>query len=418
MIGTLSALAAKDLRLLFKDKGSLAVLFLLPLLFALILGAPAQLAGRMTGDSDAGESVPKITVALTNADTGSYGNQVAEALATIDLFDIVPMADATMADARVADGEASAAILIPVGFSAAIDRGVPTAIGLITDPAQEAVGDIVQGITNRAIAEVDILGEIRLGIRSVLEATGALEGATAAMRLAAETQTLGVIWTEVERMRREPLIEVRSEDLEGAETDDTWNVFSYYSPSFGVMFAFFLVSFMASGFLQEREQGLHRRLLVAPIPPAAIVAAKMLAYALIVFMQILLLFFVGAVFFGMPLGRSPLGLILVTLALSLASTSMGVMVGALAKSSGQAGNIGTLLGFVFMIVGGCVFPIFRTGGIVSVISYLTPHAHALSAYMGLMADDYTILQAAPHVAALLGFAALFSAIAVRRLRLT
>nr|NIV29069.1 ABC transporter permease [Anaerolineae bacterium] len=40
MINEMLAIAWKDLQLLFKDKGSLAVLFLMPLILAPIMAAP------------------------------------------------------------------------------------------------------------------------------------------------------------------------------------------------------------------------------------------------------------------------------------------------------------------------------------------------------------------------------------------
>ncbi len=62
----------------------------------------------------------------------------------------------------------------------------------------------------------------------------------------------------------------------------------------------------------------------------------MLAYLIVVFLQVLILFGVGYALFQMPLGQSPLALLLLTLALGLASTSLGMMLGALCRTSKQA----------------------------------------------------------------------------------
>jgi ABC-type multidrug transport system permease subunit len=92
------------------------------------------------------------------------------------------------------------------------------------------------------------------------------------------------------------------------------------------------------------------------------------------------------------------------------------MIGSLSKSADSAGNVGTLLAFILMAVGGCIFPVFRSGGLVSVISYLTPHAHALTAYMGLMADGEPFSQLWPHAAALYGYAGVFFVVSLLRAR--
>lgn len=414
MLGSVLAVAGKDLQIVFKDKGTLAVLFLLPLLFATIFGAPQQ----MGGSGDDASTEPRFVAAayIVNQDNGSYGTQVVEALGTVSVLDITSVDSAPEANRLVADGKAPAAIVIPFEFSRSIDSGEPTSIRVITDPAQEFLADIVTGIVNQAVAEVAVLGELKLGIRTVLDQSGILKDAGQDLRRATEAQTLGVIWTQVEQMRRNPLITVRSENLAGKQTNGSWNVFSYYSPSFGVMFAFFLVSFMASSILREREEGLLHRLLASPIPPGAIITGKMLAYGCVVVLQMFLMFGVGSIAFGMPLGSSPLGLVLITLALVGAATSLGMMVGALARSSSQADSLGFILGIVLMAVGGCIFPLFRAKGVIAVISYLTPHAHALSAYMGIMADGKTLVQVVPHVFALVGFAVVFSSIAAWRFR--
>ena len=411
------AVAGKDLRLLLKDKGALAVLFLLPLCFAAIFGSASRFAGGLADGSDS-EGAPAITAYLSNEDNGLYGAQVAEALRGVGVLDLITAANAHEADRLVGEGKAPAAIVIPADFTRRIDLGEPTGVRVIIDPTVELAGNIVGGIVNQAIAEVDILGEIKLGIRAVLDETGILDNAAEAVRRAAEAQTLGVIWTQVQKMRLNPLISVKSETLEGEETEGTWNMFSYYAPAFSVMFAFFLVAFMASSLLQEKEQGLFYRLLSSPVHPGAIIAGKILAYSAVVFLQILLLFGVGGIAFDMPFGNSPVGLLVVTVALAFTATSMGTMIGAVAKNSSQAGNLGTLLGFILMAAGGCIFPFFRQGGIIAVVSYITPHAHAVNAYMRLISDGFTLGQVLPHVLALIGYTAVFSTIAMLRLRLT
>ena len=417
MVRKALAVAGKDLLLLTKDRGALAVLFLLPLCFAAIFGSAAKFAGGLAEGSDE-EGAPGIAAYLVNEDAGSYGAQVAEALKSIRALDITIAEDAALADRYVSEGKAPAAILIPPDFTRRINDGEPTHVRVVVDPTQDMAGGIVSGIVNQAVAEVDILGELRLGIRSVMEETGILENATEEMRQAAEAQTLGVIWTQVREMRLNPLIIVKAKTLEGEETKGTWNAFSYYAPAFSVMFAFFLVAFMASSLLQEKEQGLFDRLLTSPVHPGSIIAGKILAYSVVVILQILLLFTVGGIAFDMPFGGSPGGIIVITIALALAATSLGTMIGAVSKNSNQAGNLGTLLGFILMAVGGCIFPFFRQGGVLAVVSYITPHAHAVNAYMRIMSDGYTLGQVFPHVVALVGYTAVFSVVAMLRLRLT
>jgi ABC-type multidrug transport system permease subunit len=74
------------------------------------------------------------------------------------------------------------------------------------------------------------------------------------------------------------------------------------------------------------------------------------------------------------------------------------------------------LGFVLMILGGCVIPLFNAEGIVGLISNLTPHAHAIQAYQGIMSFGYSLLEVMPHMLALFGFAIVFFLLALWRFK--
>jgi hypothetical protein len=66
------AVAWKELQLLWKDKGELVVLFLMPIMFASIIAS-----------AFGGSGTPGIHVYLVNQDTGPYGRQIEETLSGI-----------------------------------------------------------------------------------------------------------------------------------------------------------------------------------------------------------------------------------------------------------------------------------------------------------------------------------------------
>lgn len=234
-----------------------------------------------------------------------------------------------------------------------------------------------------------------------------------------EAQSLGVIMTQLNEMRRTPAIVVTSEDLEGTKIAGGITIyFALLFPGITVMFVFFIVGGAAASLLTERETGTLRRLLAGPIPRGAIIAGKMLAYMLLVCLQVVVLFGVGSIFFGMPLGKSPVALVLLTLVLALVATAMGMLVAALTKTPKQADNVGMVLGFVLAGIGGCIAmtptPITRSEGFMSVLSRLTPHAHAVEGYYSLMAENATLTQVLPEIGILLAMAVVFFLIAMWR----
>ncbi len=307
------AIAGKELQVLLKDRGSLAVLFLLPLLLASLLGSMYTSFANAT---DGEEETISLDVFLVNEDDGRYATSIVDALEDIDELNIEKLDSALEADERVADTQALAAIIIPVDFSQRIDDYEQTEIKVIVDPAQVVAAGIISGIMNQ------VVGEISYGIRTVFEESGVLDGAPPELAQAAEAQTLGAIMTQVQAMRQNPIITVRSEDLAGVEETEPGNPFGWVVPNFTVMFSFFLIGVVGATLLKEKEDGSFRRLMAAPIPRGTIIAGKMLAYMLVVVLQVVVLFGVASAAFDMPLGDSPLGLLLLATALAMSAAAL------------------------------------------------------------------------------------------------
>jgi ABC-2 type transport system permease protein len=414
-IGNALSIAWKEILLLSKDRGSLAIMFLLPLLLGAMMGA----ANLTMGDSE--EAIILLHVSLVNEDNGAFGTEITKAIKEIDELDIEVYDTVSEAEAPVAKGEAAAAIIIPASFSADINAYTPTSIEVIVDPGQPETASIVTGIMKQVVDEVTIWGEVQYGIRAVLEESGALAGATEEQQRAVGAQTLGVIMTALGEMRRTPAIAVVSEDLAGVEVEN-WvqTFFALMFPGFAVMFIFINITWSSSSLLNERETGTLRRLLAAPLPQGSIIAGKMLAYTLLACTQAVVLFSVASIGFGMPLGQSPLGLVVHTIVVGLTSAALGMMVAALAKSANQAGNLGIILALILAAIGGCISmsgdPVFRGEGFMGTLANLTPHAHAMEGYYSLMAENASLASILPQMGIVLAFGAVFFLIAVWRFK--
>ena len=416
MIRQTLAIAGKQLQLLIRDRAALFVFFLMPLLLATVIGGPSKFAQRTSETAAGEEPALQVEAYLVNQDAGGYGGEVADALKGIDMLQITEMTSAQEADSLVAKGEKPAAIVIPEEFSQKVDAGESTAVQILADPAQKDATGIVAGIVNQAVSELDTVAEIRYGIRQVIEQTGSLEGASPEVKAAVEAQTLGTIWAQVQEMRLNPVISLRTENLEGTKTAPNAGPMDWYIAGFAVMFAFFIITEISPQMLRDRELGTLRRLLAAPMHRAALIAGIMLAYTLIVILQMVFLFGVGRLAFGISLGDSWIGLGLTLLGTALAATALGLLVGAVSKTTEQANSLGMLLGFVLAIVGGFPIPWFTLGGVMGFISSFTPHAHAIQALKGLTVELWPLAQALPHILILFGFAALFFVVALWRYR--
>lgn len=412
------AVAWNELQILAKDRGALAVLLLLPLLVGGLINAP-QIASW--GSDDEAQQI-SFNLLVVDEDSGPYGEQVVSALEGVNILDVAHADSPAVADERVADRDVEAAVIIPPGFSEAIDAYEPTTVQVIVDPTQEATVGLVTGILDSVLAEISIVGEIRYGIRSILEESGLLVGAEPAVQAGVEAQTLGVIMTQLNQMRQEPAIAVTSQDMAGTTSADLYNI-SVVSmlPGVAVLFAFFGAVFLVSSFYKEKEQGSYRRLLAAPAPRGTVLAGKMLAYMVPIFLQVALMIVIGNLLFNMPLGDSPWLLFVLTLALALVVTAIAMFLIAITRTEKQASTWAMIVAFVLGALGGCLYGIpaplvYRTSGIMGTVARLTPQGNIMDGFVSVMAEGAGFVDVLPQLGMVLAITVALYLLAVWRFR--
>jgi ABC-2 type transport system permease protein len=410
------SVAWKEIQVFVRDRGALALLFLFPILLSSVQGG-ANVAMTAEGET------PSILlhVGLVNGDTGNFGSEISKAIQSIDILEVETFEKKDEAEGKVAKGEAAAAVVIPAGFSDNINAYTPASIEVIVDPAQPESISIITGIMNMVVDEVTIWGEVSYGVRTVLENSGLLDEATPEQMAAIGAQNLGVIMTRLNEMRRDPVIEVISEDLKGEVSEGGLMGFlSYIFAAYIVLFIFFVVGTCAESIQDEREMGTLRRLVAAPLPRGTVIGGKMLGYMLIPCLQAAILLAIGNLFFDVPLGQSPAGLIVLTIVVAGVSTSLGLLLATLVKSKKQAGDMGVLLGFVLGFAGGAIpiapLRMVRMEGVISILARFVPHANAIEAYYKLIAENASLVDILPEIGILLGMIVIFLLIAVRRFK--
>ena len=409
------SVAWKEIQIISRERVWLVILFLLPLMIGSFMGGANLVMNRTQGD------VVQLDVGLVNQDSGSFGTEMSKNLQSIDQLQVTVYTDVAAAEQQVVKGQAAAAIVIPADFSQKIDGYTPTSVEVMVDPAEPVSAGIVTGIVKQVVAEITIWGEVQHGVRAIMSEAGVPAAASPQEARAIEAQNLGVVMTRINEMRTNPVIAVSVEDVAGVQVQgDITTFFAYMFPGLTVMFIYFIVPMSSASLLIERETGTLRRLLTATIPRSAILAGKILAYMFLACLQVVVVFAVAGLIFGTPLGKSPLGLIVLTLVVAFNATALGMLVAAVAKTEKQAANIGLILAFVLAGLGGAMAmsatPLYRTGGFISIISGLTPHAHAVEGYYRLMAENASFVQILPQVGIVLAMGIIFFAIALWRFR--
>jgi ABC-2 type transport system permease protein len=189
---------------------------------------------------------------------------------------------------------------------------------------------------------------------------------------------------------------------------------------FAVMFAFLTAQATASSIFAEKKEGTFRRLLAAPLGNHNLLIGKMLPNFVIAITQMVVLVASSMVLLPLlgqeapSLGNSVLGLILVTLLVALCSTSLGILLAAIARTESQIGGISTLFLWVAGLVGGAFIPAFVLGDFLNTIGKIVPHYWAIQAYTDLMVRGQGVTDILLELVILAGFSAVFFAIGLVR----
>lgn len=385
------AVVAKDLTILLKDTGAVVTLFLLPLMFIVVMSFALAPLFRAPGDRP-------LVVPVEDRDRGPRAQRVLERLREVPRVQVELVPDA---EAEVLSGRRAAGLVLLAGFEQSGE------LLLIGGPAQAqlavAIDGLVAGVLDGLDREERVIRETE-GLARELQPEGA--EAVDVRRLVAQAQERAQASGPGLKIRRK--VSGSNELLPG--------IYEQNVPGYAVMFAFFLVNYVAGSILMERRLGTLQRLRAAPISRAGLLAGKLVPHFLVGLLQIAIMFTVGRLAFGMKLGHAPLGLALVTVAVSATATALGMLVASLARTEQQISGLSTLVILLLAALGGCLVPLFAMPAFMQRAALFTPHAWAMTAYQDLLVRGHGAADVLPHVGALLAFAAAFFAVALWRFR--
>jgi ABC-2 type transport system permease protein len=410
MIRQIFSTTYKDLKILFTDVGGIAMLFLMPLMFIIVMSIALQ------GLFETGTDTQPRQLPVVNLDHGQYAAEIIQALDDIDGIELETTWDGAnltteKAEELISNGDRSVSILFPADFSAQIesrfeDDDATATVILITNPTVSTqfiapIQGMVFGATERiaetAVAQAriekslaDAFAQLPAKVRPELDQTNITTGKTNIVTLN----------------------QVAPAEMNIEVFPDTYqqNV-----PGYTVFGVFTIVGAMASSILQEKQAGTFRRLLVAPIARPVLLIGKILPYYLVNLIQIGIMFGTAHLLFGMVLGDLK-ALILISMALAAAATGLGTLVAALGKTGTQVGGLTTLLTLTTSAIGGCMMPATIMPSFLQTLSRLTPQAWAMQGFQDVLIRGCGVSQVLTESAILMGFAAVFFSIGVWRFR--
>jgi ABC-2 type transport system permease protein len=190
------------------------------------------------------------------------------------------------------------------------------------------------------------------------------------------------------------------------------------APLFVGIFSFFFVFLLTSvAFLRERSQGTIERLVVSPLSRTELVLGYVIGFMVFALVQslVILLYVIGVL--RVHYAGNPALLFLVTALLTIGGVNMGIFVSAFARNELQVVQFIPLLLAPQILLGGLFFPVTALPVVLKQIAYVLPLTYAGFALKDVMLKGFGVGDIAGDLIFLAGFALLMvlgSAISLRQ----
>lgn len=353
--------ARKELLQTLRDRGLVFILVVAPIFQLVVLGYAVNL------------DVDHIPTVVCDQDRTEQSRALVDAMLAGDTF--LPAGavnDPDAAQAALESGKAAMAVIIPYGYARRLDRGEEPDVQIIVDATDAARSEVA-----------------------------AQDASQIVMRLHASGPTAAPI---TPRVLYNPRLETPI----------------YMVP--GILATLLLVVttvVTAMGLARERETGTLEQILVTPIPPAVLIAGKVLPYLFFGLVDVLAILVLGNVLFSVPI-RGSLAVVGSGAALYVLSTlGIGILIATVSKSQQQAMLVA--LGFIMpaMLLSGFLTPIASMPSWLQPATLVIPMRHFIEIMRRCLLKGATLTDLAFQFGALalLGVAILSGAVLLFRRRL-
>ena len=407
------SIAWKDMQILFKDRGAVVQLFLLPLLFIVVF------SGALAAIGSDGEEDTRILLPVVNLDGGEAAQTLLDGLDAAGGVRVERYEQA-QAQALLDENKLARVLTIPARFTADIADNHQVTLRFVNHPdadpeETEAVRLVIEGVARDMSLESQILAS--------LQQMGAMQAnAPQEFQVFTAERTMAQARSQFERSRTQPLVAVvqTAPGQPEGEREEMPDAVQLAVPGFTVLFVFLTAQATARSIYDEKKVGSFRRLLAAPMSKASLLAGKMIPNFITGLIQTAVIFAFGIIgmrllgLTPMTLGDAPLAVVIVAVLVALCSSAFGILIAAIARTENQIGGLSSVFLWVMGILGGCFIPLFILENFLGPLPKIVPHYWANRAFNDLLVRGLGLADVTTEMAALLAFTALFFVIGLWR----
>ncbi|CAA7602685.1 ABC-2 family transporter protein [Acididesulfobacillus acetoxydans] len=325
MIG---AVLIKELRKLVREKGNFVYLLLMPMAFMILFHFLFAQASERS-----------IKVNVLDADHSPISRQLVRVIAATPGFQVAELSgSANSAEQQVQKGKLSSVVIIPPGFAADLARHQPAVIAIKSGPQASASTGVLAGILQQI-----------------------------ASKLADPT-------------RPPSPVRVKLEQAAGTVSP---SIATQIVPGYTVMFVFYIMITILRSLFKERQSGILERVRTTPLKAFQYMLGMWLPQVIAAMVQITALFAFGHWLLQLQLYNYGL-LFLLSLALSLCATALGMMLTVLVGSENQGMALVQLVSLGGAALSGLWVPLDMLPAGMQTLAHFLPQYWAMQGYQTLL----------------------------------
>jgi ABC-2 type transport system permease protein len=396
-------LVLKDVGQVVRDWKTFAFSVAMPIAFTLLMGF-------VFGASE--DADPRLPVGYLDHDGSAVSAQLLSLLQGSDVLrpEVFERGDL---EKKVAREDLAAAVVVPAGYGEQIFADDPVRLAVILEPNTQAGATARNGIQTAVTRLLSGVETARLSAKTYEAHAGLASSAERQAYLEEALERATQAW-------RDPPVAITSTQSGATSSEEGSQAgpsgFAHSSPGSMVQFAMMGVIGMAEILVLERKSRTMQRMLTTTIPRIGVILGHWLAIFLLGLAQVALMIAFGDLVLDVGYMRQPLATGLMVVSTVLWTSTMGLLIGVLARSEEQVAMLSIIPALVLSGLGGAWMPLEFTGETFQAVGHVTPVAWAVDGFENIVVRGLDLQSVLLPAGMLLLYAAVFLALALWRFK--